>query len=428
MARKVAIFLVVLSISSAILFAGTLSGYLTERMGWTYIASGSDVEMSVYPPEGVSAIADERIFYGQFTIGDSTVNIAIMNVEPPILWIDSDYDGCFLNNIPIKGQYRGTVINESRAYKFSQQLRVEYLSNGNSSYMTQDLEIHAILPKKEGVEVDYLLMSRREGLLEVDGELIEIALFPTAPDGLADKIDEVFIGIDLDRDGTIDMVHKNHELFEATSVIRINDKNYRVSEISRDGRKVTFEQVDEDAQNRPLLKKGSIAPLFEARDVFGETFSMSDYLGNPIIVVVTSKTPLEVFNGGFPCATGDCEDTGREEKRLRSLLNELVTWNEYSAKPEIELLWLYSGEEITSADSLEEYSWLHLIADKSAVELYSTPLSNGMFLISKDGRIEYLDDYVLQAGDGPIPTYPVFRIPTFGLTSYIWFRELVFDK
>ncbi len=113
MARKVAIFLVVLSISSAILFAGTLSGYLTERMGWTYIASGSDVEMSVYPPEGVSALADERVFYGQIKIGDSIVNIAIMNVEPPILWIDSDYDGCFLNNIPIKGQYRGTVINET---------------------------------------------------------------------------------------------------------------------------------------------------------------------------------------------------------------------------------------------------------------------------------------------------------------------------
>lgn len=300
MGKKVAILLVVSLISSAFFFAGTLSGYLTERMGWTYIASGSDVEISIYPPEGVSALADERIFYGQIRIGDSIVNIAIMNVEPPILWIDSDYDGCFLNDIPMKGQYRGAVINESRAYKFSQQLRVEYLSNGNSSYMTQDIEIHAILPKKEGVEVDYLLMSRREGLLEVDGELIEIALFPTAPDGLADKIDEVFIGIDLDRDGTIDMVHKNHELFEATSVIRINDKNYRVSEISRDGRKVTFEQVDENAQNRPLLKKGSDAPLFEARDVFGETFSMSDYLGNPIIVVVTSKTPLEVFTGGFP--------------------------------------------------------------------------------------------------------------------------------
>jgi len=428
MAKKVAILLVVSLISSAMLFSGTLSGYLTERMGWTYIASGSDVEMSIYPPEGVCALADERIFYGQIRIGDSTVNIAIMNVEPPILWIDSDYDGCFLNDIPMKGQYRGAVINESRAYKFSQQLRVEYLSNGNSSYMTQDIEIHAILPKKEGVEVDYLLMSRREGLLEVDGELIEIALFPTAPDGLADKIDEVFIGIDLDRDGSIDMVHKNHELFEATSVIRINDKNYRVSEISRDGRKVTFEQVDEDAQNRPLLKKGSIAPLFEARDVFGETFSMSDYLGNPIIVVVTSKTPLEVFTGGFPCATDDCEDTGREEKRLRSLLSELVAWNEYSAKPDVELLWLYSGGEISSADSLDEYSWLHLIADKSVVELYSTPLSNGMFLISKDGKIEYLDDYVLQAGDGSIPTYPVFRIPTFGITSYIWFREFVFDK
>ena len=428
MAKKVAILLVVSLISSAVFFAGTLSGYLTERMGWTYIASGSDVEISIYPPEGVSALADERIFYGQIRIGDSIVNIAIMNVEPPILWIDSDYDGCFLNDIPMKGQYRGAVINESRAYKFSQQLRVEYLCNGNSSYMTQDIEIHAILPKKEGVEVDYLLMSRREGLLEVDGELIEIALFPTAPDGLADKIDEVFIGIDLDRDGTIDMVHKNHELFEATSVIRINDKNYRVSEISRDGRKVTFEQVDEDAQNRPLLKKGSIAPLFEARDVFGETFSMSDYLGNPIIVVVTSKTPLEVFTGGFPCATGDCEDTGREEKRLRSLLSELVAWNEYSAKPEVELIWLYSGDEITSADSPDEYSWLHLIADKSAVELYSTPLSNGMYLISKDGTIEYLDDYVLQAGDGSIPIYPVFRIPTFGISSYVWFREFVFGK
>ncbi len=84
MARKVAILLVVLSISSAIL-ADTLSGYLTERMGWTYIASGSDVEMSIYPPEGVSALADERVFYGQIRIGDSTVNIAIMNVEPPIL-------------------------------------------------------------------------------------------------------------------------------------------------------------------------------------------------------------------------------------------------------------------------------------------------------------------------------------------------------
>lgn len=427
MVKKVAILLVVSLISSVMLLAGTLSGYLTERMGWTYIASGSDVEMSMYPPDGVRALEDERIFYGQIKIGDSTVNIAIMDIEPPILWIDSDYDGCFLNNVSICGQYGGTVINERRTYKFSHQLRVEYLSNGKSSYMTQDLEIHAILPKKEGVEVDYLLMSRREGLLEVDGELIGIALFPTAPDGLADKIDEVFIGIDLDRDGTIDMVHKNHELFEATSVIRINDKNYRVSEISRDGRKVTFEQVDEDAWNKPLLKKGSTAPLFEARDIYGKSFSMSDYLGNPIIVAVTSKTPLEVFTGGVPCATGDCEDTSREEKRLSSLLNELVVWNEYSTKPEVELLWLYSGDEISSADSLGEYSWLHLIADKSAVELYGTPLSNGMFLISKDGRIAYLDDYVVQAGDRSIPVYTVFRIPTSGMTSSKWFREFVYN-
>ncbi|MDD5744792.1 MAG: peroxiredoxin, partial [Mesotoga sp.] len=129
----------------------------------------------------------------------------------------------------------------------------------------------------------------------------------------------------------------------------------------------------------------------------------------------------------FPCATGDCEDTGREEKRLSSLLNELVAWNEYSTKPEVELLWLYSGDEITSADSLDEYSWLHLIADKSAVELYSTPLSNGMFMISKDGRIAYLDDYVVQAGDGSIPVYPVFRIPTFGMTGSKWFREFVYN-
>ncbi|HPB64166.1 MAG TPA: peroxiredoxin, partial [Mesotoga sp.] len=80
-----------------------------------------------------------------------------------------------------------------------------------------------------------------------------------------------------------------------------------------------------------------------------------------------------------------------------------------------------------SADSLDEYSWLHLIADKSAVELYSTPLSNGMFMISKDGRIAYLDDYVVQAGDGSIPVYPVFRIPTFGMTGSKWFREFVYN-
>ncbi len=35
--------------------------------------------------------------------------------------------------------------------------------------------------------------------------------------------------------------------------------------------------------------------------------------------------------------------------------------------PEVELIWLYSGDEITSADSLDEYSWLHLIADKAAI-------------------------------------------------------------
>ncbi len=92
----------------------------------------------------------------------------------------------------------------------------------------------------------------------------------------------MFIGIDLDRDGTIDMVHKNHELFEATSVIRINDKNYRVSEISRDGRKVTFEQVNEDAQNRPLLKKGSATPLFETqrrtrKELFTERLSRKSH-------------------------------------------------------------------------------------------------------------------------------------------------------
>ena len=94
------------------------------------------------------------------------------------------------------------------------------------------------------------------------------------------------------------MVHKNHELFEATSVIRINDKNYRVSEISRDGRKVTSSRSMKMPRTGLCWKKGSIAPLFEARDVHGKSFS-SDYLGNPIIVVVTSKTPLEVFHGGF---------------------------------------------------------------------------------------------------------------------------------
>ncbi|MFZ2830838.1 MAG: peroxiredoxin, partial [Mesotoga infera] len=71
MVKKVVILLVVSLISSAMPRAGTLSGYLTERMGWTYIASGSDVEMSMYPPDGARALEDDRIFYGQIKIGDS---------------------------------------------------------------------------------------------------------------------------------------------------------------------------------------------------------------------------------------------------------------------------------------------------------------------------------------------------------------------
>lgn len=427
MLKRALIFFTIALASSTLLLANTLYGYLTERAGWTFLAKSSGVTVTPVVPAGIVPLNDERIFYGQLTIGDSIVNLAIMNVEPPILWIDSDFDGCFLNNIPVKGQYRSTVINERRAYKFDYQLRVEYLSNGKSSYLTQDLQVQAILPKIHSVEVDYLLMSRREGLLEVDGELIKLALFPSTADGLANKIDEVFLGIDYDKDGNIDIVHWNYEIFEANSVVEINGKNYKISEISRDGRKVTFSEVNESAQNKLPLKKNSAAPRFEARDIYGKTFAMEDYIGSPIIVVVTGKSPLEVFTDGAPCDTGDCPDTSREMARLKDLLNGLVRWNEYSNKPRIELIWLYSGEEISSTDSMEEYSWLHVIADEAAVKLYSSPLPNGVFLISKKGEIAYLDDYVLQIREDSMPSYPVFRVPTFGMTSSIWFREFVFN-
>ena len=107
MVKKVAILLVVSLISSVMLLAGTLSGYLTERMGWAYIASGSDVRNSMYPPDGARALEDDRYFLWTDQDRRSTVNIAIMDGIEPILWMSSDFDGCFLNNVSICGQYGG---------------------------------------------------------------------------------------------------------------------------------------------------------------------------------------------------------------------------------------------------------------------------------------------------------------------------------
>ena len=67
------------------------------------------------------------------------------------------------------------------------------------------------------------------------------------------------------------------------------------------------------------------------------------------------------------------EDTGREEKRLSSLLNELSHGTVFHKTEEVGDMALL-GDEITSADSLDEYSGCTPIINKSAVELTAHPV------------------------------------------------------
>lgn len=102
---------------------------------------------------------------------------------------------------------------------------------------------------------------------------------------------EMFVGIDVNRDGQIDLETLDHpELFHAfEKALTLDGRPYALT-IDPAGEALTLRPLDHPLPARPALTEGSLAPAFSTTTLDGAPFQLSQLRGRSVLVDLWSVT------------------------------------------------------------------------------------------------------------------------------------------
>ena len=134
-------------------------------------------------------------------------------------------------------------------------------------------------PKFRGRVAEY-----RKGRVNIDGQLYDLAVYNKGK--FATYSTKIFNKIlwDLDRDGVFGSERRSAEYYDPDKPFNIGGTTFEVKSISAFGDEITLRKSDAFVPKKVEIKRGSVAPDFEVKDMDGKILRLSDFRGKYVLL------------------------------------------------------------------------------------------------------------------------------------------------
>jgi len=419
----VLLFLCMFVCTSVVLaFSNEFIGLLGETVSWTIPpVCSTDIRLQKTPLENLKGIPQvEGLLFGAMKLGngkDNLVSIAVLLENPPKLWVDANNNEDLCDDEHILWEFR---VASGDAYIWHDlKVQVEYQVRGETVCLPVYVDIYVSMDPVRGgidIDVDYSVVSHREGLIEIDDKLYPIALslIHTTSDAIYNNLNDLLFGIDIDRDNKINVCDDFYEIFRADAPFYVGDKVYEIKSVSPDGRKLVLGESNREAVRRPVLRRGHPSPDFQTTTLEGKPFSLSNLKGKIVMLYFApSFCVFPSLNNESRCSSCSYNVQSQYYQRM-SDLELLVEEN----KGKVVLVWILTDEEEPKPDLIkklqeeisimaskgrliEEFPLVTMIWDPKVTELYLNP-GERLFILDENGTIRATDECWFEIRNGKI--------------------------
>jgi len=378
-----------LAILAPLVVLGQETALLGELVPWPILSTeismhrlplyDHPLEEQLVPMPIVSEGADYS--YGILPLGsgpDPGITVAVLQHGDPRILVDANNDEDLLNDPGIQDRER---IN-AQTYRWQVTVDVEYTLKEAVTRAPYHLLILASFSHAtEQYEYWYSCFCHRRGLIDLGDTLCPVAITDLSSTAKYDDLSHIFVSIDTDGDGKLDMLLGSHEVYgpEDPFQVQIGDVIYMITSVSEDGRRMTLERVG-NAEARPIIGPDHAAPDFVARTINGQDIRLSDFRGK--VVVLVFRPVLKT--SGCPMCDAASSSTSSRMSDIRdsvSLFGDNVV-----------MITAYAGSKPVDSDDMtgprlqtEITLW-----DPRIAGIYRR--SNGLFIIDQDGIIAGMDE------------------------------------
>jgi hypothetical protein len=388
MSRTIALFLFLMTLAPLVVLAQD-SGLLGEVVPWPILSA----DISMHPLPLYDQPLEKRVAlppvapnsaeysYGILRLGsgpDPGITVVISQHEEPWIIVDVNNDEDLANDNLVGN--RESI--DARTYRWQVTVNVEYNEKGTVSRLPYHILILASFSyATEEYEYWYSCFCHRRGLVDLGGTLYPIAITDLSSTAKYDDLSNIFVAIDTDGDGELDMRPESHEVYRPKEPFRVQvqDVVYAITSVSEDGRRMTLERIG-NAEPRPIIGPGHTAPDFDATTLDGQDIRLSDFRGKVVVLVFcpilkTSSCPM--------CDT----ISSPTSSRLSDIRDSVSLFGDSAV-----MITVYAGSKPVDFDDMTGPRLQTEIAlwDPQIAEIYRR--SNGLFIIDQDGVIAGMDE------------------------------------
>jgi len=322
--------------------------------------------------------------YGFIPLGNvpgSGVTVAV-STEPEVrIWVDQNGDAD-LSNDP-GGYEREQILKDEFLWRVT--VQVEYDVGGARVSQPYTLWISANYRFDMGrYEFLYAGFCQRQGLLDLDGTLVPVAVCSEAAAGRYDDLSSLVVAVDANGDGALDTSPDSPDLFRPGIPLQVGRTLYKIDSVSVDGRRIVVERTGE-AEPRPTIAIGSPAPDFSATTASGSRVALSDFRGKPVVLVLTAFLPVSSCPSCCAWLSGTSLSSSVPRCRLQEV--ETVT-GRFDGRVELLVVATDPGSVTPEDLNLGQPSAVAVVLP-SLADLYRRAL--GVYVIDQQGVISAMD-------------------------------------
>jgi hypothetical protein len=391
MPRTIALFLFLASLAPLAVL-GQEVGLLGEVVPWPIPCA--DISMHplmlhdhpLEPLESAPTLSGSRgYYYGILPLGsgsDPGITVVVSQHGEPWIIVDVNNDEDLANDNRAGDRER----IDARTYRWQVTVDVEYNEKGTVSRLPYHVLILASFSyATEQYEYWYSCFCHRRGLVDLGNTLYPVAITDLSSTARYDDLSNIFLSIDTDGDGELDMRPESHEVYRPKEPfqVQVQDVVYAITSVSEDGCRISLERVG-NAEMRSIISVGHTAPDFSTTTLDGHDIRLSDFRGKVVVLVFcpvfkTTDCPM--------CDTASPSSIPRISSRMSDIRDAISLFRDG-----IVMLTVYTGSNPLDTDQTTSSKL------STEIELYDPRItesyrrSNGLLIIDQMGVIAGMDE------------------------------------
>ncbi|TGG88723.1 hypothetical protein [Geotoga petraea] len=354
--KKLLVFLFVISLFSLVF---SIEALLSDIVHWNLPNNYKKIEIN------------QQNMLGNIKIQDDIYKIKIMNpFSNPYLWID--YNS---NNIKDSNELYMNPIKDSFENIFTYKFNIYPLTT-TSKDIPKITILLSLKGKQNLMELYYSYSSHKTGYINFKNELIKTALFTQRADGIYNLDSTLSYGIDLNKNGLIDLTPDKKEIFNYDDVFKYKNEFFSINNVDNFGR--TYEIIETNKPKKFYSSFSTGDKIFEINkeDIIGKTLNTSN-INNKVITIVYSDINFDVIQS--------CE-------KCNSRIKYIYQWFENEDLKDLIMIFVYTGEEEIQVPEKTNEN-LYLFNDEDLIDMYGSKNDDRILIFDKNKTLKYMDYY-----------------------------------